>query len=104
MTKHVDFDNIGKKTPYRIPEGFFEEMQQQVLHQVEEKPHRRLLSIKHLSYAAIGVAAAAAAFIFVPRDNAEIDQEYNTISWIEQLSDEDLKTMDDISDYDIFMD
>ena len=28
MKKEFDFDDIGKKTPYRVPEGFFEEMQQ----------------------------------------------------------------------------
>ena len=24
MKKDFDFDDIGKKTPYRVPEGFFE--------------------------------------------------------------------------------
>ena len=27
MKKEFDFDDIGKKTPYRVPEGFFDEMQ-----------------------------------------------------------------------------
>ena len=30
MKKEFDFDDIGKKTPYRVPEGFFEEMQRNV--------------------------------------------------------------------------
>ena len=25
MKKDFDFDDIGKKTPYRVPEGFFDE-------------------------------------------------------------------------------
>lgn len=30
MKKEFDFDDIGKKTPYRVPEGFFDEMQRNV--------------------------------------------------------------------------
>lgn len=30
MKKDFDFDDIGKKTPYRVPEGFFDEMQREV--------------------------------------------------------------------------
>lgn len=31
MDKEFDFDRIGKKVPYRTPEHFFEEMQQEVM-------------------------------------------------------------------------
>ena len=27
MNKEFDFDDIGKKTPYRTPDNFFEDMQ-----------------------------------------------------------------------------
>ena len=30
MKKEFDFDDIGKKIPYRVPEGFFDEMQRNV--------------------------------------------------------------------------
>ena len=103
MTKHVDFDKIGKKTPFRIPEGFFDEMQQQVLQQVEEKP-RRIMSLKHLSYSLIGIAAAVCAFIFIPRNDTDTEIDSESISWVEQISDEDLKAMYDIYEHDIFMD
>ena len=31
MKKEFDFDDIGQKTPYRVPEGFFDEMQRNCL-------------------------------------------------------------------------
>lgn len=30
MNKEFDFDDIGKKTPYRTPDNFFEDMQQRL--------------------------------------------------------------------------
>ena len=31
MKKDFDFDDIGKRTPYRTPEGFFEDVQRKVM-------------------------------------------------------------------------
>ncbi len=103
MTKHFEFDEIGKKTPYRIPDGFFDEMQKQVLQQAVEESHRKNILLRRISYAVIGMAAAVSAFIFIPRNTAKTEQQPASISWVEQMSDEDLKAMDDMSEYDIFM-
>ena len=110
MTKHVDFDEIGKKVPYRVPEGFFEQMQQQVLTQVEAKPRRRTALFVRISSAVIGVAAVVSAFIFLPQSypdaaQPELTAHQTTVtgSWIEQLADEDLQAMDEFSNYDVFM-
>ena len=47
MTKDFDFDEIGKRTPYRTPEGFFENVQANILKRAdEEKKRRRLLNIR----------------------------------------------------------
>ena len=37
MDKDFDFDKIGKKTPFRTPEGFFERMQAETMRRVEEE-------------------------------------------------------------------
>ena len=102
MTNHTDFDEIGKKTPYRIPEGFFDEMQHEVLLQADRPQQRRPL-IKYISYSLAGIAAAVAAFVFIPRTDTETENDNTAISWIEQVSDEDLNAMADMSEYDIFM-
>lgn len=104
MTKHFDFDEIGKKTPYRIPDGFFDEMQDKVMQQIEE-PRRSRISLKHISYAVMGIAAAACAFIFIPSTTTDVvEQQTASISWVEQISDDDLQAFDEMADYDIFMD
>ena len=104
MTKDFDFDKIGKKTPYRVPEGFFDEMQQQVMQQVE-KPGRRNLFVRRMSYAVIAAAAAVLAFVFIPfySNDKQAISETTSYSWIEQLSDDDLQSLDNLSDNDIFM-
>ena len=39
MKKEFDFDDIGKKTPYRVPEGFFDEMHRKLRnHTYSRKP------------------------------------------------------------------
>ena len=37
MNKEFDFDDIGKKTPYRTPDNFFEDMQQKVMERRSEE-------------------------------------------------------------------
>ena len=109
MTKHVDFEEIGKKVPYRVPDGFFNEMQQQVMAQVEQ-PRRRSTLFVRISSAVIGVAAVVSAFIFLPKSQTEPDpqprltaEQNVSVGWVEQLSDDELQDMDDFSDFDIFM-
>ena len=36
MDKDFDFDNIGKRTPYRTPDNFFEETQRKILERTQE--------------------------------------------------------------------
>ena len=40
MDKDFDFDKIGKKTPFRTPEGFFERMQAETMRRVEEEKRK----------------------------------------------------------------
>ena len=43
MNKEFDFDDIGKKTPYRTPDNFFEDMQQKVMERTcggQRRKHR----------------------------------------------------------------
>ena len=36
MKKDFDFDDIGKRTPYRTPDGFFEDVQRKVMERAGE--------------------------------------------------------------------
>lgn len=41
MKKEFDFDDIGKRTPYRTPDGFFEDMQRKVMERAGVKQQRK---------------------------------------------------------------
>ena len=41
MKKDFDFDAIGKRMPFRTPEGFFERMQAETLKRAEEERRKR---------------------------------------------------------------
>lgn len=57
MDKDFDFDNIGKRTPYRTPDNFFEETQRKILERTvdEQRKKRRL---KRIIPTVIAVAAS----------------------------------------------
>ena len=65
MDKDFDFDNIGKRTPYRTPDNFFEETQRKILERTvgEQRKKRRL---KRIIPTVIAVAAVLAGILFTP--------------------------------------
>ena len=47
MEKEFDFNSIGKRTPFRTPDGFFERMQAETMKRVaEEKRKKKLYRLK----------------------------------------------------------
>lgn len=109
MNNDFDFDKIGKQVPYRVPEGFFEEMQQNVMERTKQPRKRRTLLLR-LTPVILATAAVLSAIAFLPENYQEQQVENisqattDNASWIEEMSDEDLEAMDDISSYDVFMD
>ena len=117
MKKEFDFDDIGKKTPYRVPEGFFDEMQRNVRkHTYGGKPagHRLWITVS----TGIAIAAALVGFLFMPfhfrqndpgrTDLQRPDTENYTAAisadkWIREMSDEELEELVSFSESDIFL-
>lgn len=66
--KNFDFSKVGKRMPYTVPSGFFEEMQRSVLAQAKEEAKQQP---KRRSKAAIvrywigGIATAATAAVVI---------------------------------------
>lgn len=58
---NFDFNRIGKKTPYRVPDDFFDSIEQSILSAAAPRPRRRRL----LKYAAAITATAAAAALLL---------------------------------------
>lgn len=116
MNKEFDFDDIGKKTPYRIPDNFFEDMQQKVMERTDGgqcRKHR----LQILFSTAIAAAAVLAGILFIPSHFQSEDVTNGTSDmlaiersgsdpadkWIHELSDEELEELVNFSENDIFL-
>ena len=118
MDKDFDFDNIGKRTPYRTPDNFFEETQRKILERTvgEQRKKRRL---KRIIPTVIAVAAVLAGILFTPSlryMNTDTTSASNILAvdknnvttdpvdkWIKELSDEELEELVSFSENDIFL-
>ena len=91
MEKEFDFDAIGKRTPFRTPEGFFERMQAETLKRmVEEKRRKKLYRLKWGVSVALAIAAMICGFVFFPATSPEVVEPSYETEWLAQMSgDED---------------
>ena len=116
MKKDFDFDDIGKRTPYCTPDGFFEDMQRRVMERAGVK-QRRKSHFKLIVSAVVTMAAILAGFLFVPSlrqindvkspsSILAVDRSNGTDAvdkWIKELSDEELEELVSFSENDIFL-
>ena len=87
MNKEFDFNEVGKRMPFRTPDGFFERMQAETLKRVaEEKRKKKIYRIKVGISAALAIAAMVCAFVFLPMGQTQVDTPADTSVWIAQLS------------------
>lgn len=108
MEKDFDFNRIGKRMPYKTPEGFFDEMEANVWKKVQHEPAVPAKRRTFRLYTGIGITALAAglALLFVIRPFTP-DKAAGGFTQIEQafanLSLEDQAYMLEIYQEDIFM-
>ena len=117
MNKEFDFNEVGKRTPFRTPEGFFERMQAETLKRVaEEKRKKRMYRLKIGVSAVLATAAMICGFFFFPVGLSEKTEQPITVDWmaqmtpgedvmdmyIENLTDEELEHWMEFSENDIF--
>jgi hypothetical protein len=120
MKTDFDFDEIGKRTPYRTPDGFFEDAQRQVMERVGIHRHRHRLSrVKLVALTALATAAIVSGLMWMPtalqgtsgqdevatRMLADEGTQGTDASdtWIQSLSDEQLSELLSLSDNDLFL-
>ena len=117
MKKDFDFDEIGKRTPYRTPEGFFENVQTKIMKRAgEEKKRRRILNIRMGISVALAVAAMICGFVFFSKAPKELPEHGMDAVWVafgemgsdamdvyvRNLTDEELKEWVEFSENDIY--
>lgn len=116
MNKDFDFNEIGKRTPFRTPEGFFEKMQAETLKRVaEEKRKTKLYRLKWGVSLALATAAMLCGFLFLPSTQSPDTRQLSSTNWVAQtygsdemdlyvqeLTDEELEEWIEFSENDIF--
>ena len=108
MNKDFDIDKLDKKVPYQVPDAFFEKMQKEVVGRVGE-PAVKKRSVFRLIPIISAAAAVLTAVLFLPMHTSQktvAPMSQATLvenDWIEELSDEELEMINDVSEYDIFM-
>ena len=113
MEQSFDFEQIGKKMPYSVPDGFFEKMETEVMSQLaasqkekqERTPHGRVMRIvKRVALAAAAVAALVLVLhTVIPRyaaHKALVDVEMA----FDQLTPDDQAFLLQVYEDDVFMD
>ena len=119
-TEKFDFGKVGKRMPYSTPEGFFKEMEANILEQVKDdkpkpvriQPKKRLL-IRGIWAAAMAVAASVAVLLVLNIDFAaphsslpsQADNEIQAVDQaFAQLSSADQAYLLNVYQEDVFLD
>lgn len=120
MKQTFDFKQIGKRMPYRVPNGFFQEMERNVLDAVAEKTterksamaERKPLQAKRFVFTRLAKYAAAVAasvvvllavnvkffYVAAPTDMQDVEAAFD------QLSLSDQECLVELYQEDVFLD
>jgi hypothetical protein len=112
MDKQFNFEQVGKRMPYNVPDGFFDQLEQNVMAEVmadntvAKKPQVKARTVK-ITFRILLAAAAAVAMFFVVTKNmpnnttedgfANVELAYNN------LSTEDQEYLMEVYEEDVFL-
>lgn len=118
MEKDFDFNKVGKQMPYRIPDRFFERMQEETLRRVEAEQRKKKIYRLKVGFATLLSAAAiwcGVLFFIHPSSSnqenslniaelmAETDCDDPFCVYLHQLTDEELEEWIAFNDNDVFL-
>ena len=114
MDKQFSFEQVGKRMPYNVPNGFFDQLEQDVIAEVTaddtvtEKPKVKARTVK-MTFRILLAAAATVALFFVVTKNMPSDTTTTEDSFVNvelaynNLSPEDQEFLIEIYEEDVFM-
>ena len=66
MEQNYDFNKIGKQMPYTVPDGFFDELEENVMKEVKAQPKKKNATVIRMVFrTAIAIAACLALFLVI---------------------------------------
>ena len=115
MEKDFDFNAIGKRMPFRTPEGFFENAKADILKRAgEERRKRKFFRLQVGVSMALAVAAMVCGIIFLPQPSQEMPTQMHSNEWValnatdpmdlyvRNLTDEELQEWIEFSENDTY--
>ena len=112
MDKQFDFEQVGKRMPYNVPDGFFDQLEQNVMAEITadntatEKPKVKARTVK-MTFRILLAATAAVALFFVVTKNMPSDTTEDSFANVElaynNLSNEDQEYLMEVYEEDVFM-
>lgn len=109
MEANFDFNKTGKRMPYTVPDGFFDEMEENILKEVNKEPvvhiERKPAYLRVVLRSIAATAAVVALFLVFNMDFAkshtagfpDVEQAFN------KLSHEDQSYLLEVYECDIFI-
>ena len=71
MKKDIEFHEIGKETPYRVPEGFFDRISEKTLQNARKREQNRKKNLTLVRAFAVAASLVALAFLGYLKFGAE---------------------------------
>ena len=108
MDKTFDFNKVGKKMPYTMPDRFFDDMEEEVMARVDvmnaKKRRRKTVALRWMMYAA-SVAACIILTIttFMPKQFSAEEWNEKELCAFDQLPADDQDYILEVYDDDIFL-
>ena len=100
-----DFDKIGRKMPYTVPQGYFDNQRERLLKIADEQKSKRLTMVKRIASVAAALAVICTCAVYFLGNNSVPAVSIDPMdAYLSSLSDEQLAQAVDIADYDIFFD
>ena len=113
MDKDFNFDQIGNKMPYNVPEGFFDQLEDNVMAEIKaekleiQQPKKKPNAIRMTFRVVLSAAAAFALFFVVTKNNPRIwrkaDSFYSVELAYDNLSAEDQAYLMELYSDDVFL-
>ena len=109
MEQNYDFCKIGKQMPYTVPDGFFDQLEENVMNEVKAQPARKKATVLRMAIrAAIAIAACIALFLVVkkvlPQDNDTITDDFENVELaFNNLSTEDQDYLLEVYQEELFL-
>lgn len=113
MDKQFDFGQVDKRMPYNVPDGFFDQLEQNVMAEVQldntatEKPKQKARTVRMAIRTILAAAAAVALFFVVTKNLPTSESQTDTFEFVElaynNLSNEDQEYLMEVYEEDVFI-